>query len=100
MTAGRAVESLVPLAPGAATAGRKILQYAGKKAAGSAVEGALFVAGNVVKEAALGDPDLTAEMALAEIGTGAAIGGVIGGVLGGGYSVTGNVRYSRRRSFG
>lgn len=54
--------------------------------AGGALEGGLYGVGNVVHEAALGDPHLTAQSALAEIGLSAALGGGLaasGGVLSG-----------------
>lgn len=44
----------------------------------SAIEGAAFGAGNVVSDAALGDPDLNAQKIAAEVGFGALMGGGIG----------------------
>jgi len=55
--------------------------------AGSAVEGAFYGAGRVVHEAALGDPNLTAESALATVGLSAAMMGAVGG----GSSVVGSL---------
>lgn len=66
--AGRAVESKL---------GGKLLG----KVAGGMAEGALWGAGNVVSESALGDPNLTAESALHEIGLSAAFGGGLGGLM-------------------
>lgn len=60
----------------------KIAKSAIPMAAGSAVEGAIYSAGNVVSEAALGDPDINAEKAIAQIGMGAALGGALGGLVG------------------
>lgn len=48
-------------------------------AVGTGVEGAVLGAGNVVSDAALGDPDLNAQKAITDIGFGAAIGAVLGG---------------------
>lgn len=79
----RGVESLLPAAeslPG------ELARKAAASGLGSAVEGAFYGAGQVVHEAALGDPHLTAENALAEIGLAAALGGgfgVAGGIAGG-----------------
>lgn len=79
----RAVESALP----EATSG---LGRVGVKAATTAAqgmtEGAMFGAGQVVHEQALGDPNLTAQSALEEIGLSALLGGGLGGaggVLGG-----------------
>lgn len=68
--AGEAVGELAPKALG--KVGGKALQYG--------AEGALYGAGNVVHEAALGDPNLTAQSALASIG----MSGLLGGALGAG----------------
>lgn len=54
----------------------------GASALGYGAEGAILGAGNVVTDAALGDPDLTAQKALAQIGFGAAIGAGIGAISG------------------
>ncbi len=77
----RAAEGLVG-SEGAKTLAGKIVQSAIPMAAGSAVEGAIYSAGNVVSEASLGDPQLNAEKAIAQIGMGAALGGGIGGLIG------------------
>jgi hypothetical protein len=67
---------------GAQTLARKILTKTVAKSAGSAVEGALYGVGNVVSEDALGDPTLTAEKALSQIGFSALIGAGVGVPLG------------------
>ena len=72
--------------PEAATLTGKIIQGAGTAALGSAVEGAAYGAGQVIKEEALGDPNLNGERILGEIGFGAAFGGLFGAVLGGASS--------------
>lgn len=51
--------------------------YAGAAGA-AAAEGAIMGAGNVVSDYALGDPDLTAQKAAAQIGMGAILGGGLG----------------------
>jgi hypothetical protein len=61
----------------------KVLSQAGAMSAGSAIEGAVYGLGQSVSEHALGDPDLTGEKVLANIGTGAITGGVLGGLFGG-----------------
>jgi hypothetical protein len=87
---GRAVEQSVGASIGG-TAGRGVLGRAVGRAAevgaGSAVEGALFGAGQAVTEAALGDEDLTAESLLAHAGMGAALGGTFGAALGSGFEL-------------
>lgn len=50
------------------------------RVATSALEGGALGAGNVVSEAGLGDPELNAQKALSEIGTGALLGGSIGAI--------------------
>jgi hypothetical protein len=62
----------------------KIAATAVAKGAGSAVEGALYGAGNALTEHALGDPDMTAQKAAAQIGYGALFGGGVGALLGAG----------------
>lgn len=80
--AARGVEAVLPKATTA-------LGKAGVKAASTfaqgAAEGALYGAGNVVHEEALGDPALTAQSALEEVGLTAFLGGGLGaagGILG------------------
>lgn len=75
------------LAPGLfGAAGRAVESKLGGglvgKVAGGATEGALWGAGNVVSESALGDPNLTAESALHEIGLSAAFGSGLAGAFG------------------
>lgn len=50
-------------------------------AAGSAVEGAFYGAGQLISEDALGKADFNAEALVGSIGTGALLGGAFGGVL-------------------
>lgn len=64
-------------------AGKQIAQKIAAKSIGSAVEGALFAGGNILREEALGDPDMSAEKMAAEFGLGALIGGGLGGALAG-----------------
>lgn len=62
--------------------GRALLAKGAGAAVGGAIEGALFGAGQVVSEAALGDPEEVAEKALAHIGLSALLGGATAGVFG------------------
>lgn len=78
MGAGEAAEAGV-----GALLGRGVLGSAARTAAGGAAEGALFGAGQVVTEDALGNEDLTAEQVIAGVGMGAILGGVGGGLFGG-----------------
>lgn len=83
--AGRIVEnSIAPLVENEAATGaaQKILGAVAPKAVGSAVEGAAFGLGQSVSEDALGDPDLTAQKVMANIGYSALFAGGIGGLLG------------------
>lgn len=71
------------LAPGLVSAAGRAVEGAlgggiAAKAAAGALEGAAYGAGNLVSEAALGDPGLTAESALHEL----ALSGLLGGGLG------------------
>lgn len=61
----------------------KIVQNAVKLGVGSAVEGSLYGAGQLVSEEALGNADFNAESVIANVGLGAVLGGGIGGTLGG-----------------
>lgn len=81
---GRATERGVGKALAERQAG-KVLQTLVPSAVGSGVEGALFGVGQVASEAALGDPDLTAERAATQIGLSSLFGGGLG-VVGKGVS--------------
>lgn len=74
--AGRGAEALV-----ASRTAESILGSIGKKAVGSAIEGAFYGAGNVVSEEALGDPALTGQKALSQIGLSGLLTGGLGGAL-------------------
>ena len=65
----------------AQTPARKILSEAASKSAGLALEGGFYGAGQVVSEAALENPELTTESALATIGLAGVLSGAAGGVL-------------------
>lgn len=60
----------------------EIVGKTGAKALGSSVEGAAYGLGSVVTEQALGDPDLTAQSALAQVGITGLLTGALGGTLG------------------
>jgi len=70
-------------AKAAANAIVKTAVETGGKALGGAIEGMAFGLGQSVSEAALGDPDLTAEKVMANVG----YGGLLGGTLGAGLHV-------------
>lgn len=81
--AGRAIEGAAARAlPEATTALGRAAVSAGSKAIGGGAEGLVYGAGQVAHEAAIGDPDLNGESALAHIGLGGLFGAGIGGVLG------------------
>jgi len=83
--AGKAVSAAAGEAlPEATSLLGKAAVKAAKIGAGSAIEGAFYSTGHVVHEAALGDPNLTAQNAIAQIGLGALLGGGLGGVVGAG----------------
>lgn len=84
---------------GAQSLGARIVKNAIPMAAGSAVEGALYSSGNVASEAALGDPDMNAEKALAQIGMGTMFGGGIGALLGTGAGVIGKNLFAKPAPF-
>jgi hypothetical protein len=85
---GTAAEhGVAALLPEGTSLASRILQKAGSKAVGSAVEGAAYGLGNVVSEHALGDPNLTAEHALGQIGLSALLGGGLGATFGLGEAV-------------
>lgn len=82
---GKAAESAAArVLPETAGIASKIVNTAAAKGLGSAVEGLGYGAGNVVTEAALGDPNLNAQSAVAHIGLSGLLGGALGGVLGAG----------------
>jgi len=74
------VSGLMNAGPEASLASR-IMAKVVPKAAGSAVEGALYGTGNVVSESALGDPHLVAQHALTQIGESAMFGAGLGTLL-------------------
>lgn len=76
------------LAPAAAEAGAGLGTRAaiaagqiGAKGLGSAVEGAFYGLGQTVTESALGDPDVTAERLMDNVGYGALLGGALGSTV-------------------
>ncbi len=80
-SAGRMIEhGLARVIPVSQEASKlaKVIAATAPKMAGSAVEGSLFAGSNVIHEAALGDPNLTAQSALAQIALGAGFGAGIG----------------------
>lgn len=70
----------------------KILKGAVSTGIGSAVEGAAYTTGDLVDEKILGDPNLTGQSALAQLGMGSVIGGGLGTFLGAGKGLYGAVR--------
>lgn len=81
--AGKAVsKGLLGSAPEATNLAERVLQNTASKGIGSAVEGAAFGSGQVVSEEALGDPNLTAENVISQIGHSALYGGILGSALG------------------
>lgn len=70
----------------------KILKSAVSTGIGSAVEGAAYSTGDLVDEKILGEPNLTGQSALAQVGLGAAIGGGLGTLIGGGKGLYGAVK--------
>lgn len=77
-----ATRAVLGEAPEGSGLARRILAKAAPAAAGSAVEGAFYGAGNVISDHALGDPDHLAENVLGEVGLGAIIGGTLGSAFG------------------
>lgn len=69
--------------PEATTALGRIGVRAAKSAATGATEAGLFQVGHLVHESALGDPNLTAQSALEQVGLASLFGGTLGGTLGG-----------------
>lgn len=67
---------------GAESLAGRVAQKFVTRAAGGAVEGALFGAGNEISEASLGDTQLTGEKLLASMGHGALMGGAVSGAAG------------------
>jgi len=65
------------------------------KALASGAEGAIYGAGNVLSDAALGDPNLTGQRIAAEIG----LGGILGGTLGAGFGLAGKGFTAARELF-
>jgi hypothetical protein len=65
----------------------KIVQNAVKMGVGSAVEGSLYGAGQLVSEEALGSADFNAESVIATVGLNTVLGGGLGVALGGGAAL-------------
>lgn len=59
----------------------KLAIETGAKGLGGAIEGLAFGLGQTVSEAALGDPDLTAQKVLSTLGTSAFLGGALGAAI-------------------
>ena len=76
MAVGKAAAAL-PAAKAADVIAKAAVETGGK-ALGGAIEGMAFGLGQTVSEAALGDPDLTAEKVMANIGYGGLMGGALG----------------------
>lgn len=91
--AGQAAGEMLP-----ETAG--ILGRAARVGVSGAAEGALYGTGNVIHEAALGDPKKVAESALSQIGWSALIGGGLGGALGAAEVAIPKALSSARESLG
>ncbi len=70
------------LLPQATTALGEALRHGVVEGAAAAVEGAAYGVGEVVHEAALGDPNLSGQSALATVGLSALLGGGMGGAIG------------------
>lgn len=77
--ASKATESVLPEANSFVG---KILRTAASKGVGSAVEGLAYTTGDLVSEKVLGDPNLTSQQAIAQLGLGAVLGGGLGALLG------------------
>jgi hypothetical protein len=93
---GKGVEAILPKAT--STLGQ-IGVRAAKAAASGAAEGGLYGVGHVVHESALGDPNLTAQSALNEVGLSALFAGGLmgaGGLLGGIASEAGATKLGQR----
>ena len=76
------VGGVMGAAPEGSGLARHILSKALPSAAGSAVEGAFYGAGNVISDHAMGDPDHLAENIMGSVGLGAVIGGTLGTAFG------------------
>lgn len=89
----KAGEGAAELLPEGITEGASLASRLGGKALQGVVsagtEGALYGASHVVHEAALGDPNLTAQNAIEEIG----LSGVLGGLVGGGGGILGGLAH-------
>jgi hypothetical protein len=85
--AGRAAEQFVAkklAGVGLKGIGARLLEQGASKAAGGAVEGLAYGAGQLVSEDALGNTELTAERIIAHLGMSAVLGGTVGVALGAG----------------
>ena len=82
--AGRGVTAATRAAlPAARTLTGRVARDAVAHAAGATVEGAAYGLGHAISEAAIGDPDETAEKLIGDAGLTAVLSGVGGGVFGG-----------------
>ena len=75
--------------PAALSTAGKIARQAVASGLGASAEGAAYGLGNVIHEDALGDPNLTAQSAMSEVGLSALLGGGSGVGLGGSSSALG-----------
>lgn len=79
---GRGAEAAAVFGQNATLPAIKALQSLGNKVSGTALEGAVYGLGGAVNESVLGDKPLTAERAMAALGTGAMWGGGAGLLFG------------------
>lgn len=84
---GGAARLLGASLPQATSVAGRLALKAATAGLGSAVEGAVYGAGQLVHEKALGDPNMTAQHAMATIG----IGGLLGGAIGAGGGALGSL---------
>lgn len=79
---GAAARATAEALPEAATLLGRVGAAAAKSAAGAATEGALYGVGSIIHEAALGEPNLTAQSLLAHVGGVGLLTGGLGGAVG------------------
>jgi len=78
--AAKVIESAVAQS-GSKKVSREVIKKSIEKAAGAATEGALYSAGHLAREDAIGTADFNAENVLTSVGTGALLGGITGAVM-------------------
>lgn len=89
---GSSAADLIAAAPREASLVEKAMTGLGRGALQGATEGAFYTAGELNREAAIGNPEINASLIAEQLGMGTLLGGAIGGLIHGGIETAGGVK--------